>query len=239
MAGNVTISSDFHLWSLLLDNRRKCWHIWIILKIVFWKCRACRSAGHWQPLWWCRPRTWAPAYRPSSGRTHSPRRAPGRARRGTGRAAARGSCYPGSSGWCRPPQQAAAEAVEGRRVVQGDLFWLCVHKSIQGDLLALSEIMARVLDTELSHVRSPEVVLAVVVVVVVATIILESIILIGKFKTKQYLEWAWLWGRGRCTAQRTELHLLTSSCLMWRRLLIPSFLVFLQFPGWHSWSDST
>ena len=29
-----------------------------------------------------------------------------------------------------------------------------------------------------------------------------------------YLEWAWLWGRGRCTAQRTELHLLTSSCLM-------------------------
>ena len=43
----------------------------------------------------------------------------------------------------------------------------------------LSEIMARVLDTELSHVRFPVVVLAVVVVkVVVATIILESIILI-------------------------------------------------------------
>ena len=43
----------------------------------------------------------------------------------------------------------------------------------------LSEIMARVLDTELSHVRFPEVVLAVVVVkVVVATMILESIILI-------------------------------------------------------------
>ena len=38
----------------------------------------------------------------------------------------------------------------------------------------LSEIIGRVLDTELSHVRSPLVVLAVVVVIVVATIILES-----------------------------------------------------------------
>ena len=121
-----------------------------------------------------------------------------------------------------------------------DLLWLCVHKSIQGDLLVLSEIMARVLDTELSHVRFPVVVLAVVVVkVVVATMILESIILIWKFITKQYLEWAWLWGGDQCTGQCIELHLLTSSCLMWRLLLIPSFLVFLQSPGWRSWSDST
>ena len=46
------------------------------------------------------------------------------------------------------------------------------------DLLALSEIMGRVLDMELLHVRSPVVVLAVVVVVVVAKIVLESIELI-------------------------------------------------------------
>ena len=55
----------------------------------------------------------------------------------------------------------------------------------------------------------------------------------------QYLEWAWLWGRGRCTAQCTELHLLTSSCLMWRRLLIPSFLVFLRSPCRLSWIGNT
>ena len=54
-----------------------------------------------------------------------------------------------------------------------------------------------------------------------------------------YLEWAWLWGRGRYTAQCTELHLLSSSCLMWRRLLNPSFLAFLQSPCWQPWIGNT